>query len=78
MHSHLDKPENLPCIDIIAALEDCHARGFLYKSAGMCNDAKRNVNACLWAQRQKRATQNREAARARRDKIKQMEQDLGL
>ncbi|CAI4216442.1 unnamed protein product [Parascedosporium putredinis] len=78
MHSHLDKPENLPCIDVINALEECHARGFLWKSIGMCNDAKTNLNACLWVQRQKRAANNREAARARRDKIKQKEQELGL
>ncbi|KAL2113330.1 hypothetical protein VUR80DRAFT_4382 [Thermomyces stellatus] len=78
MHSHLDKRENLPCIAVINALEECHARGFLYKSAGMCNDAKRKVNECLWTQRQKRAANNREEARARRNKIKQKEQELGL
>ena len=44
----------------------------------MCNDAKRKVNECLWTQRQKRAANNREEARARRDKIKQKEQELGL
>lgn len=78
MHSHLDKAENLPCIDIINAFEECHARGFLYKSAGMCSDLKRDLNKCLWAQRQKRASDNRAEARARRDKIKQNAEVLGL
>lgn len=44
----------------------------------MCSDLKRNLNACLWAQRQKRAADNRAEARARRDKIKQSAEALGL
>jgi len=74
----LTRPFFPACIDVINALEECHARGFLWKSIGMCNDAKTNLNACLWVQRQKRAANNREIARARRDKIKQKEQELGL
>ncbi|MBE3045184.1 hypothetical protein IMZ48_22060 [Candidatus Bathyarchaeota archaeon] len=65
-------------MEVIHALEECHARGFLYKSAGMCNQAKREVNACLGVQRAKRQSNNRDEARARRDKIKAREVELGL
>lgn len=44
----------------------------------MCSDLKRDLNKCLWAQRQKRASDNRAEARARRDKIKQNAEVLGL
>jgi COX assembly protein 2 len=51
-------------------LDECHARGFLYKAVGMCNGAKRDVNLCLRAERLKRSKANREAAKAGREKIK--------
>jgi len=51
-------------------LEECHARGFLWKAAGMCNDAKTNVNKCLKAQRVERTKVNRTAAHSKRDEIK--------
>jgi COX assembly mitochondrial protein 2 len=70
--------KNLACYEVIAALEECHARGFLWKSLGMCNGAKTKVNECLGTQRQKRAAANREEARARRDRIKRIESELGL
>jgi COX assembly protein 2 len=66
------------CAEVITALEECHARGFLYKSIGMCNTLKSNVNACLGEQRKLRAAANREVARARRDKLRKTEKDLGL
>lgn len=53
----------------MTALEECHARGFLWKSMGMCNDAKERVTLCLRAERLKRTAQNREAARAKREKV---------
>ena len=49
------------------ALEECHARGFMWKAAGNCNDSKEKLMACLRAERQKRAGNNREAAARRRD-----------
>jgi COX assembly protein 2 len=58
------------CEEIMTALEDCHARGFLWKSMGMCNDAKHQVNLCLRAERVKRTAANREAAKIKREKIK--------
>lgn len=53
----------------MTALEECHARGFLWKSLGMCNNAKDQVTLCLRAERLKRTARNREAAKAKRDKI---------
>ena len=51
-------------------LDECHARGFLYKAFGMCNKAKRDVNMCLRAERLERTARNREEARKDREKIK--------
>lgn len=53
-------------------LDECHARGFLYKSVGMCNDAKTDVNKCLRAQRLERTKANREAAKIKREKTKEL------
>jgi len=54
----------------MAALDECHARGFLWKSIGMCNDAKTAVNKCLRAQRLDRTKANREAAKAKNEQIR--------
>ena len=42
------------------ALDECHARGFLYKALGNCNAAKTAVNKCLRAERIERQRRNRE------------------
>lgn len=54
----------------MAILDDCHARGFMFKLFGGCNDAKRDVNACLRAERLERQAKNREAAKKERARIK--------
>jgi len=54
----------------MTALEECHARGFLWKSMGMCSNLKRDVNKCLRAERLQRTAQNREEAKAKRAKVK--------
>ena len=51
------------CEEVMAALEECHARGFLYKAVGGCNKAKHEVNMCLRAERLQRTKENREKAR---------------
>jgi COX assembly protein 2 len=51
-------------------LDECHARGFMWKAVGMCNGAKTNVNKCLRVQRLARTAKNREAAKIEREKIK--------
>lgn len=51
-------------------LEECHARGFMWKAIGMCNGAKTNVNRCLRAQRLERTAANREKAKAKNEAIR--------
>ncbi|KAI1394136.1 UPF0287-domain-containing protein [Hypoxylon trugodes] len=70
MHPHLHTKDNMACEEVMTALEECHARGFLWKSMGMCNDAKDKVTLCLRAERLKRTANNREAAKAKRDSIR--------
>ena len=50
----------------MAILDECHARGFMWKAVGMCNGAKTNVNRCLRAQRLERTAKNREIAKEKR------------
>lgn len=52
------------------ALDECHARGFLYSAVGMCNEAKRQVNKCLRAERLERTAKHREQAKIERARIK--------
>ncbi len=56
----------------MAALDECHARGFLHTAMGLCNEAKRNVNQCLRAERLERTRLNREKAKVEREKIKKL------
>ncbi|KAF2085616.1 UPF0287-domain-containing protein [Saccharata proteae CBS 121410] len=72
MHPHLHTKDNKACEDVMNALEECHARGFLYKAVGMCSGKKHDVNMCLRAQRLERTKVNREKAKAEREKIKKL------
>lgn len=56
----------------MAILDECHARGFMYKAMGMCNGAKTNVNRCLRAQRLERTAKNREMAKEKRKEREEM------
>ncbi|KAH8676620.1 cytochrome c oxidase biogenesis protein Cmc1-like protein [Tricladium varicosporioides] len=71
MHPHLHTKDNRACEEVMTILDECHARGFLWKSMGMCNNAKTAVNKCLRAQRLERTAANREAAKAKREEIRQ-------
>ena len=53
----------------MAALDECHARGFLFKAVGGCNGAKHAVNMCLRRARLERTAYNAEAAREKRKKV---------
>ncbi|GAM85821.1 hypothetical protein ANO11243_038290 [Dothideomycetidae sp. 11243] len=53
----------------MTALEECHARGFIWKSMGMCTEAKHAVNMCLRAERLERTRANRENAKEKRRKM---------
>ncbi|CAI7605135.1 unnamed protein product [Penicillium pancosmium] len=72
MHSHLHTPYNINCEEVMTALDECHARGFLYKAVGNCNDIKRDVNKCLSAERSDRAKRNRDDARNKRARIEEI------
>jgi COX assembly mitochondrial protein 2 len=53
---------------VMQILDECHARGFLHKLFGGCNDAKRDVNACLRVERLERTAQNRAKAKIATEK----------
>ncbi|KAL4944030.1 cytochrome c oxidase biogenesis protein Cmc1 like-domain-containing protein [Aspergillus oleicola] len=72
MHSHLHTPYNVNCEEIMTALDECHARGFLHKALGNCNDIKRDVNKCLAGERYERAKRNRDDAREKRRRIERI------
>ncbi|KAJ4287236.1 hypothetical protein N0V90_012634 [Kalmusia sp. IMI 367209] len=77
MHPHLHTEENQKnCADVIAALDECHARGFMHKVFGNCTDAKYKVNMCLRAQRLERTRLNREAAKEKRQHIEKVWADI--
>ncbi|RYP78815.1 hypothetical protein DL770_006824 [Monosporascus sp. CRB-9-2] len=69
MHPHLHTKDNIACEELMTALEECHARGFLWKALGMCSGTKDQVTLCLRAERLKRTARNREIARAKREKV---------
>lgn len=60
------------------ALEECHARGFMYKLVGNCNEAKRDVNMCLRAARLERTATNREKAKMDRQKLEEKWKEIDL
>ncbi|KAL3418998.1 cmc1-cytochrome c oxidase biogenesis protein [Phlyctema vagabunda] len=70
MHPHLHTKDNRACEEVMTILDECHARGFMWKAVGMCNGAKTAVNKCLRAQRLERTAANREAAKIKRQEIK--------
>lgn len=38
------------CGDLIAALEECHSKGLMHRTLGMCNGIKHDLNMCLRAE----------------------------
>ena len=53
----------------MAVLDECHAKGFMHKVMGNCNDAKQDVNKCLRAERLERTAQNREKGKEKKKRI---------
>lgn len=60
----------------MTALDECHARGFLWKAMGGCSSIKNEVNKCLRSERLERTRQNREDAKMKREKIKAVWADI--
>jgi COX assembly protein 2 len=61
------------CAEVVAALDECHARGFLWKVTGNCTDAKYKV---LRGLRLERTRQNREEAKEKRERIEKVWKEL--
>jgi COX assembly mitochondrial protein 2 len=56
------------------ALEECHAKGFMWKAMGNCNDAKDKLMVCIRAERERRAAANRDKARDRKERLKKFKE----
>jgi len=69
MHPHLHTASSKGCEDVMRALEECHARGFIHKMLGGCTNAKEDVNMCLRAARLERTAANRERAKDRNARV---------
>lgn len=57
------------CEEIMTALDECQAKGFMWKTMGMCTTLKHDVNMCLRAARLERTAKNRELAKQKKEKI---------
>ncbi|KAK4237148.1 cytochrome c oxidase biogenesis protein Cmc1-like protein [Achaetomium macrosporum] len=71
MHPLLHTKDNAGCEQVMQALEECHAKGFMWKAAGMCNDAKEQLAACLRAERAKNQDSNRNGVQDKQARIRQ-------
>lgn len=60
----------------MAALDDCHARGFLIKAVGACNDIKWDLTLCLRGLRIERTRKNREIARFKREEREKLFKEI--
>ncbi len=58
------------------ALEECHAKGFLWKAIGGCNNAKKDVVQCLRVERLKSQKFNRTEVEEKKAKIRQIWKDI--
>ncbi|KAI0482735.1 cytochrome c oxidase biogenesis protein Cmc1-like protein [Xylariaceae sp. FL0804] len=72
MHPHLHRQDNIACEELMNALEECHEQGFISKAFGQCADIKHKMSMCLRAERLKRTAVNREAAKARRERVQKV------
>ena len=64
------------CEEVMALLDECHARGFIHSVLGNCNQAKRNVNRCLRAARLERTALNREKSREKTEKTRALWKEI--
>ena len=58
------------------ALEECHAKGFMWKAMGMCNDAKQNLVDCLRAERLKSQSSNRNNVQDKKARVRQLWKEI--
>ncbi|KAL2271180.1 hypothetical protein VTJ83DRAFT_551 [Remersonia thermophila] len=71
MHPLLHTKDNTGCEQVMIALEECHARGFLWKALGMCNNAKEQLVKCLREERVRHQTINRTEEQQKQARIRQ-------
>jgi COX assembly protein 2 len=71
LRSSPDTSPDSACEDLMIALEQCHAKGFLWKSIGMCNDPKDQLAACLRSERYKTQSSNRNGVADKKSKIRE-------
>lgn len=76
MHPHLHTKDNTGCEAVMLAFEECHAKGFLWKSLGMCNKAKQELGKCLREERLKSQRSNQSTTQEKQDKIRQLWKDI--
>ncbi|KAK0734155.1 cytochrome c oxidase biogenesis protein Cmc1-like protein [Lasiosphaeria miniovina] len=76
MHPHLHTKDNTGCEEVMVALEECHARGFMWKAIGMCTSQKDNLTKCLKAERFKNQTANRNEVQSRKDRVRQLWKEI--
>ncbi|KAJ2898812.1 hypothetical protein MKZ38_003632 [Zalerion maritima] len=76
MHPHLHTKDNVGCTEVMIALEECHAQGFLWKSMGMCNEAKDAVSKCLKEERAKRQTNNRTDTDSKKTRLREIWREI--
>lgn len=58
------------------ALEECHAKGFMYKSLGMCNKMKNELGQCLKAERSRHQDANRSRTTDKKDRVRQLWKEI--
>ncbi|KAI8073958.1 hypothetical protein BC940DRAFT_231651 [Gongronella butleri] len=76
MHPQLVIHKHEGCEGVIEALDQCHRANSFNKFLGFCNDAKRQVDACLKEEFLYQRAQNKDKNKAKRDRMKQVWKDL--
>lgn len=76
MHPPLTKHKHPGCYDLIVALEECHAQGFLSRFSGSCNATKKELSMCLREERLSSQRANQVKARDRNRKAEAVWKDI--
>lgn len=56
----------------MSALDECHAKGFMWKAVGGCSNIKQQVNMCLRKERLARTAENRERSKQKNQQIQSL------
>ena len=69
MHPPLAPAKHPLCLDVIEALQACHACNPLKKLLGVCNQQKWDLDACFRAEKQVKRKANFEKAARERERL---------